>query len=154
MEQYINKLLFKLRIEFVLFLLMIVCVAILGFCDVIPNGIFRAQNAPQTEYIINITVIAVTFISIAAALKLFKLNTEQNIKRYTLDDASNTYHRWSIIRLVLLFVAIALGLVAYFTTFSDSGLFCAAIVLMIVVIFCLPSFQKIKTYIEKSQKEI
>ena len=81
MNQYIEKLLFKLRTEFLIYFVLIVIFAILGFTRVIPNGIFVVQNGANTEYLINVAAIAVSFIAVLSAFKLFRLNTEQNIPR-------------------------------------------------------------------------
>ncbi len=153
MEQYINKLLIKLRVEFAFFFVMTIVVAALGFYGVIPNGICANKENAQSSYLINVVLIAAAFIFSAAALKLFKLNTEQSLKRYTLDDAANAYHKWSLIRLVLLFVVVNGGLIAYFITCDDTGLFVGAIVMLLAVIYCIPSISKIKQYLEKSQQQ-
>ena len=153
MEQYIKKLLLKLRVELAAFFLLIIVVAALGFYRVIPNGIFVVQKDANTQYIINIVVIAVAFVAATAALWLFKLNTEQNIKRYTLEDATKTYHRWSLIRLVLIAIAVITAICAYFITWHDTGLFVAVVLILLTMIFCMPSFQKINEYRENSQKE-
>lgn len=153
MEQYIKKLLFKLRIELALFLVLVMAVAALGVLNVIPNGVFATREYAQTTYIINIVVIACAFLMVFAALKLFRLNTEQSLKRYTLDDAANVYHKWSFVRLALLFIVIVGALTAYFITYDDTGLFCAAIVMLITLIYCVPSFPKIQQYLENSQNQ-
>lgn len=153
MEQYINKLLFKLRIELAFFLLMTIVIAVLGFFGVIPNGGLAEKGNAQTVYVINVSVIIAAFVITAVALKLFKLNTEQNLKRYTLDDAANVYHKWSLIRLALLFVVVNAALIAYFLTFDDTGLFVAAVVMLLAVVFCTPSVSKIKEYLAKSQQQ-
>ena len=153
MEQYIKKLLFKLGAELAAFFLLIIVVAALGVYNVIPNGVFAVQKDANTQYFINIAAIAVAFVATTAALWLFKLNTEQNIKRYTLEDATKTYHRWSLIRLVLIAIAVITGISAFFLTCDDTGLFIAAVLILITMIFCMPSFQKINEYLENSQKE-
>lgn len=153
MEQYINKLLLKLRVELAFFFLMTIVIAALGFYGVIPNGGVAAKDNAQTAYVINVVLIGSAFIITAAALKLFKLNTEQNIKRYTLDDAANVYHKWSLVRLALLFVVVNGGLIAFFVTLDDTGLFIAAVVMLLAAIFCFPSISKIKEYLAKSQQQ-
>lgn len=153
MEQYINKLLLKLRAELAFFFLMTIVVAVLGFYGFIPNGRWAVRDNAQTAYVINVVLIAAAFIITAAAMKLFKLNTEQNIKRYTLDDAADVYHKWSLVRLALMFVVVNAGLIAYFITFDDTGLFVAAVVLLLTAIFCFPSINKIKQYLAKSQQQ-
>ncbi len=153
MEQYINKLLIKLRVELAFFFVMTILVAALGFLGVIPNGMLADKQNAQNAYVVNVALIAGAFIFTAAALKLFKLNTEQSLKRYTLDDAANAYHKWSLIRLALMFVVVNGGLIAYFATCDDTGLFVAAVVMLLVMIFCVPSISKIKQYLEKSQQQ-
>lgn len=153
MNQYIEKLLFKLRTEFLIYFVLIVIFAILGFTKVIPNGIFVVQNGANTEYLINVAAIAVSFIAVLSAFKLFRLNTEQNIKRYTLDDAVALYHKWSLVRIILMFLASAAPLAAHFLTLNDTGIFSAVICILLSFIFCIPAKDKIKNYLEKLQQE-
>ncbi len=153
MEQYITKLVLKLKIELAIFFFLIILVAVLGYLKIIPNGCLVGEGTAKTAYIINIIAVALTLIGSGLAIKLFNLNTNNNLRRYTLDSAISTYHVWSIVRLFILFVAIVFGLIAYFLTFSDIGLFCALMALTLTVIYCIPTKDKIKTYIEKSQQE-
>ena len=139
MEDNIKKLNTKLMWELLGFFLVIVAVASLGATGIIPNGLFVGKEWNQTAYIINIVAVAMMFISLWVALRLFRLNTENNLKRYTLDNALRTYHVWSIIRLVVLLVAVCVCLLAFFLTQENTGLFAAAVLVLMCLIFCVPS---------------
>ena len=118
-----------------------------------PNGGVAAKGNAQTGDVINVVLVGSAFIITAAALKLFKLNTEQNIKRYTLDDAANAYHKWSLARLAPFFLLANGGPIAFFAPLDDPGLFIAAVVMLLAAIFCFPSISKIKEYLAKSQQQ-
>ena len=154
MEKLILRLLKCLRIELAIFFIIVAAIAFLAVSDnLVQKGNLAGKEFIQTRYILDIVTIAVTFIGIWAALKLFRLNTTNSLKRYTLDDAVKTYHAWSIGRVVILLLVIALGMANYILTLSDTGLYAAAIALLITLIFCIPSYQKITAYLQKSQQE-
>ena len=154
MEKLILRLLKCLRIELAIFFIIVAAIAFLAVSDnLVQKGNLAGKEFIQTRYILDIVTIAVTFIGIWAALKLFRLNTTNSLKRYTLDDAVKTYHAWSIGRVVILLLVIALGMANYILTLSDTGLYAAAIALLITLIFCIPSYQKITDYLQKSQQE-
>lgn len=153
MEQYLDKLVRWLRIEMGLFFLLILAVVVLGMTGVIPNGIFVGKVFVKTTYIINVVAIALALVGTAVAVKLFNLNTENNLRRYTLDDACKAYRVWSFVRLTILFIAVAFGLVAYFLTLDNIGLFCALMVIAVTIVYCIPSKEKIKNYLEKAKQD-
>ena len=153
MEQSINKLLLKLRIELSAFFSTIFIFALLGFLKVIPNGCLVGADMANKAYWVNIIAVVLALAGSGLAIKLFSLNTNSNLRRYTLDGAIHTYHVWSVVRLFIFFIAIIFGLLAYFFTFSDIGLFCALMALTLAVVYCIPTKEKITTYLNKSQQE-
>ena len=152
MEKVIGKLMPKLYVELVLFFVIILAVAILGAINIIPNGLYTGKGWVNVAYIINIVAVAVLFIALFLALRLIKLNID---KKQPIDKAVKAYHKWSIIRLSVFLVAIIVALVAYFLTLEDSGLFCAAVLLLMTVIYCIPTKRKLYDYMEslKENKE-
>ena len=153
MEQSINKLLLKLKIEFGVFFIMIILMAFLGLSKIIPNGCLVGDAVAKSAYWVNIIAVLLALLGSGMAIKLFNLNTNNSIRRYTLDDAIESFHLWSVIRLLILLIVIIFGLLAYFLTFSDIGLFCSLIALTLTVIYCIPSKEKIKAYLDKSQQD-
>ena len=139
----------KLYVELAVFFVIVLVVAVLGATDVIPNGLFTGKEWVNTAYVINIVTVAGLFIALFLALRLFRLNTD---KKQPIDIAVKTYHKWSALRLSVFMVAVVVALVAYFLTLEDSGLFCAAILLLIAMIYCIPSKRKLIEYLE-TQKE-
>lgn len=154
MEKLILRLLKYLRIELAIFFLIVAALAFLAVTDnILPKGMLTGKEYVQTRYILDIVTIAVTFVGIWAALKLFRLNTTNSIRRYTLDDAVRTYHAWSIGRLVILILVIAMGVANYILTLTTTGLYAAAIALVLTLVFCIPSYLKITEYLQQSQQE-
>ena len=149
MEKAIDNLLKCLIAELVIFFVIIISVFVLGYVNVIPNGILVGNNFVNTAYIFNIVTVVLFFAAIWFAVRLFVLNTEKNNKRYTLDSALKTYHVWSVIRLLIMIIAIIFAVCTHFFTMEDIGLFCSIVLLLIVIIFCVPSKEKIKSYLEK-----
>ena len=49
--------------------------------------------------------------------------------------------------------AVAFGLVAYFLTLDNIGLFCALMVIAVTIVYCIPSKEKIKNYLEKAKQD-
>ena len=153
MKTIIDRLLKFLIVEFVLFVLLIIALFVLGYFNVIPNGIMAAKECANTAYIFNVATIVLVALAIWTAVRLFVLNTEKNIKRYTLDNAVKTYHVWSVIRLLVMFLAITFAICTHFLTKEDIGLFCSIVLLLMCVIYCIPSRKKITDYLDKVKGE-
>lgn len=145
MEKIINKLMPKLYVELAFFFFIILTVAVLGVTNVIPNGLFTGKDWVNTAYVINVVAVAVLFIALFLALRLLMLKT---VDKHPVEKAVKIYHKWSLLRLSLLLLAIVVALVAYFLTLEDSGLFCAAVLLLITVICCIPSKRKLTEYVD------
>ena len=153
MEKTIDNLLKCLIAELVIFFVIVISVFVLGYVNVIPNGILVGDDFVNTAYIFNTISVVLFFVAIWSDVRLFVLNTEKNIKRYTLDSAVKTYHVWSLIRLLITIVAILFSACTHFFTKEDIGLFCSIVLLLIVIIFCIPTKDKIKSYLEKVKSD-
>jgi len=145
MNKSINRLINILRLELLSFFLLVAIIAILGYSNIIPNGIYASKEYVNISYILNTIVVIISFIAIWSGLKLFKLNTEKNIHRLNFDSALSTFHLWSIFRLIIFFVAISFDLCIYIFTLEDVGLLFTVILILLIMIFCIPS----KNVVEK-----
>ena len=87
--------------------------------------------------------ILLTVINVPLALKLFALVLRKKIDQVPLVEALRLYKRWSLIRLLLLFIPVLAGLTTYYMCMSTTGLLCAAIGLT-ASLFCVPTEQRLK----------
>lgn len=87
--------------------------------------------------------ILLTVINVPLALKLFALVLRKKIDQVPLVAALRLYKRWSLIRLLLLFIPVLAGLTTYYMCMSTTGLLCAAIGLT-ASLFCVPTEQRLK----------
>lgn len=87
--------------------------------------------------------ILLTVINVPLALKLFALVLKKKIDQVPLVEALRLYKRWSLIRLLLLFIPVLAGLITYYMCLSTTGLLCAAIGLT-ASFFCVPTEHRLK----------
>ena len=93
--------------------------------------------------------ILLTCAAVPTALKLFAWILRKKIDKADLLEALHLYEKWSLARLLLLFLPVAAGLLTYYTCMSNTGLLCAAIGLT-ASLFCIPTERRLRTdlYIE------
>ena len=101
-----------------------------------------ADNVRVTFYMETITIL-LTVISVPLALKLFAWILQKRINQVELQEAMQEYRKWSLVRLILLFVPVLAGLATYYFTFSTTGALCAAIALT-ASLFCVPTEESVK----------
>lgn len=152
MNARIKKLLRFLIVEFCSLWLIAIILFVLGETNVIPNGLLVTENYSNTEYCMNVVNVLLVIVCVPLALKLFALNTRFGLRRMNQDEALNSYHTWSLLRLAILLLCIAYGIVAYFLLMDSTGLLCACIA-MVASFFCLPSEDKIMNYLEMRDEE-
>ena len=124
---------------------------ILGEFDVIPNGALAARGQ-QFEFYVDVALILLTIVSVPLALRLFSLNTQRSLRRMDKDEALSSYHRWSLVRLLLLWLCAEAGVLVYFLLMDDKGILCACIAL-VATFFCVPSARKVKQFMNSLNKE-
>ena len=107
-----------------------------------------AHNVSMVYGMETITIL-LTCASVPVALKLFAWVLQKKIDKVDLLEALRLYERWSLIRLLLLFIPVVMGLLTYYTCMSTTGLLCAAIGLT-ASLFCVPTEKRLRTdlYIE------
>lgn len=150
MEKNIQRLLLLLRVEVLAVLTSVLCIFVFGQLDVIPNGLVEPKS--QTEFVLNTIAVCFTLVGIPLALKLFQLNTTKALRRMNLDEALQSYHVWSLVRVSILEIAAVYGLVVYFFTMTTTGLLCALASLAILFV-CWPSREKIDQYLQLNSSE-
>lgn len=101
-----------------------------------------ADNA-SVVYSMETATILLTCLNVPLALKLFSWVLTKKIDQIELIPALKLYKKWSLVRLLFLFVPVFLGLATYYMCMSTTGILCAAIVLT-ASLFCVPSEKNLK----------
>ena len=151
MEKQIDKLLRQLKMEMGIAAIIVVAMFVLGECDIIPNGVVPPKS--RMEFYLTVVVVGMTLVGIPLSLKLFTLNTTRGLRRMNYDEALQSYHGWSIVRLGLLVLTATFGIFVYYITLNTSPVFCVIAALAIASYYCHPSKEKITNYLE-SRTEI
>lgn len=150
MEKQINTLLKQLKTELISVWILQILLFAAGETDILPNGIYAGDA--KMQYALNCTGILLMLIIVPLALRLFNLNTTRGIKWMNLDEAITEYHKWSMIRIVLLIISNFANTAFYYFTLNTANLLCAIIGLA-ALLLCLPSYSKIKNYLELTNKQ-
>lgn len=152
MEKNIRHLLRILIVEYCALWLIAIILFVLGEFNIIPNGLYAADGGSKIEYYLNIINVVLVIVTVPLSLKLFSLNTRKGLRRMNQDEALASYHLWSGIRLGMLFLCIAFGIVTYFLLMNSTGLLCACVAL-IASFLCFPSEDKIREYLSSRDEE-
>lgn len=147
MEKFIDKLLKQLKIEQIAAVVLIALAYVLGYLGVIPDTLIEPKS--QAEFVLNIIVVAATIGGIPLALKLFALNTTKGLCRMNHDEALQSFHNWSMLRLSMIVSAALLGIVVYFITLTPTGLY-SSLAASAMVFYCKPSRTKIVEYLNQA----
>ena len=138
----IKKTLKSLQQAYIFFWLVPIVIVLLRELSEDGNG-HQAGNVPLTYTLETITIL-LTVACVPLALKMFAGKIRQKTDHLPLVAALAQYKRWSIIRLVMLFVPVYAGIATYYLTLSTTGALCAAIGLT-ASLFCVPTEQRLKT---------
>ena len=152
MDKQIKSLIRWLIIEFCLVWIVAILTFILGETNVIPNGAL-ADDSHKAEFYMNMANIALIIVCVPLSLKLFSLNTERSLRRMNKDEALDSYHLWSGIRLGILAICIEFGLASYFLLINSTGALCACIAL-VTTFFCFPSKSKTNSFLSSKEEEV
>ncbi|MCQ2256779.1 MAG: hypothetical protein MJZ41_02155 [Bacteroidaceae bacterium] len=145
MENQIKKLLATLKIEVIIVWVLSAATYLLGAFSVIPTGLIEPKS--QDEYIWNVCFVSVLLIAVPGSMLMFKLNTTKNLRRMNKDEALQSYHIWSAVRLGMIWLAVECGIVTYFVCVGMTGLF-GALIAFIFTFMCWPSRSKIDAYLD------
>ena len=97
----------------------------------------------RASYIFETITILLTAILIPSSLKAFSYILKRQINNQSTVIAIKKYFLWSLVRLLLLFLIIIVGLSCYFLTLSSTGALCALMGIT-ASLFCIPSEEKLK----------
>ena len=150
MEKQISILLKHLKTELISLWILQILLFAAGETNILPNGVYAGDA--QTEYALDCTGVLLMLIVVPLALRLFNLNTTRGIKRMNLDEAITEYHKWSIVRIVLLAISNFANTVFYYFTLNTANLLCIFIGL-VALFMCWPTYNKIKDYLELTNKQ-
>jgi len=129
----------------------IILTYVVGVVGWIPNNFFFA-SMDQVRFYVNVVNILLVIMCVPLSMKLFSLNTQRSLLRMNKDEALQSYHQWSILRLVLLVVCALLGIIAYFMFTDSTGLLCA-VISFVSTLFCIPSSRKVQEFLDTKQEE-
>lgn len=150
MENQIKKLLAALKIEVIAAWLLSIITYLLGVFDVIPAGMIEPKS--QEEYVWNVCFVAVLLVAVPGSMLMFRLNTTKGLRRMNKDEALQSYHIWSAVRLGIIWIAIECGIATYFVCVGMTGLY-GALIAFVATFMCWPSRTKIDSYLENVEKD-
>lgn len=130
----------KLQVQYGLYIIGVVLLAIFHETDVITVGVYAGDAA--TEYALETFSILITIALVPLSLKLFSVKMEKKIQQVQLQKALVLYQKWSTIRLMILALVTYLNILIYYLTLNNIGGLCALIALTASV-FCLPSERRV-----------
>lgn len=149
MEKQIKSLLKRLKTEVLSVWILQILLFVAGETDILPNGLYAGDA--KTQYALNCAGIILMLVVVPLALRLFNLNTTRGIKWMDLDEAMTEYHKWSMIRIVLLIISNFVNTAFYYFTLNTANLLCA-IIGLVALLMCWPTYGKIKDYLELTNK--
>lgn len=150
-EQLIKQLLLKLQISYYAFLALPLIIILAGQLDLMSVGLYTTSETQNDAFVLQVTAVLTTLIIVPLSLKLFTLNTKNNLLRYTLDGVVHSYYIWSLVRLGMLELAVCLDIILYYLTLNNMGLLLSCIVYM-VMIYCYPSKERIEKFLNDSKE--
>ncbi|MBR1720346.1 MAG: hypothetical protein IJ726_08050 [Phocaeicola sp.] len=140
MVEVINRLVKRLKIEFVLVWVLVLLLVVFYETGLLDEGLFVGNV--RMDYILMTIGILLTVTSIPLSLHLFNFNLVKRISKLSTFEALKSYRYWSEVRLSLLLVAALLNMSFYYLTLNTTGLFCSLMALL-ATFFCIPSKKRL-----------
>ena len=150
MNKALDKLVLRLRIEYILFWALTLLMVALYETGCIAEGAFVGNG--QMEYVMQLLSVLITVALIPLSLKIFSVAQKQIVTKKTLTEAMASYLRWSEVRLFLLLSAVIFNVTAYYAILDNTGLFCAAMALL-ASLFCIPEKKHIYQDLELDSED-
>lgn len=150
MEKTIAQLLRCLKIEYIVFWVLVILTLALYELDVLPQGILI--DDAHTSYMLEVLGVLLTVCLIPFSLRLFNLSLVHLVKQRALESALISYRRWSEIRLALLLAPALVNLSVYYWTLETTGLLCSAMV-MLASFFCVPGMKRLRSELNLDNEE-
>lgn len=136
----IKKLVARQRIEYAVFWIVAIGLAIGFELDFLPDGMYAGDV--RMEYFLETVGILLAISLIPLSLKLFSMALVKRIRKYPLLRAIKLYERWSEFRLLMLAVAVLVNLTVYYLTLNNIGGLCALMGLT-ASFFCWPGMKRV-----------
>lgn len=133
-----RKILLRLRIEFIAYILLAALLVCFYEFDVFPKGTLAGNTT--AVYVLECVGIMLTVIFIPLALKSFHLALQRIADREE-KEHRRLYVRWNEIRLAMFVVVVLINISVYYVTSRDTCGYCA-IIGAIASLFCWPPTQK------------
>ncbi len=141
MEEQIQKVIRNLKIQYRLFWAIPVLIIAAGEFELFPVG--ALVDYGRAGYFLETLGIVTVAACVPLSLKLFSWMLVKKIDTMTFPVALKRYAQCSMLRLLILEVAILLNLTAYYTTLHSTGALCALIGLT-ASLFCMPSEKRLR----------
>lgn len=136
----IKKLVLQQRIEYAVFWIVALGMAVCYESGILPDGIYAGDV--RMEYYLETSGILLAMVIIPLSLKLFSLALVKRIRKLPLLRALRSYGRWSEFRLLMLAFVVLANLTVYYLTLNSIGGLCALMGLT-ASFFCWPSMKRV-----------
>lgn len=140
----------KLQIQYAIYLVSAIVLAILHEIDVIAVGAYAGDVT--MEYILETVAILTTIALVPLSLKLFNVVMVKKIQKVDLQKALVLYQKWSTVRLMMLAFVTYLNILIYYLTLNNIGGLCALIGLT-ASFFCLPTEKSVREELQLNDKK-
>ncbi|KAA6320783.1 hypothetical protein EZS27_029488 [termite gut metagenome] len=150
MEAEVKHTLKTLYIQFLLFALIPVMLAVAYETDVLSIGLY-AEDV-RMQYIVETIGILVVIACVPAAFMLFRFVQKREIENVTLPVALKRYVYLCAVRLSLLEIAVVLNLIVSYITLNNLGGFCVLMALTASSL-CLPGKKRLYTELKIQQPD-
>ncbi|MDR0893250.1 MAG: hypothetical protein LBN24_11660 [Mediterranea sp.] len=150
MEEQIKRAVRNLNVVYIFFWVLPAFLLGAGEFELLPVGMW-VENV-RGSYFLETACILLTALLVPLSLKLFSLVLKKKIDCMGVEQALKNYVRWSVIRLVMLEVAIVTGILCYYLTLSSTGNLCMLIGLA-ASFFCLPGEKNLRGELHINKEE-
>ena len=124
-----------------LYICLSICAALLALCfeeNFLPTSFY--DTTPESDYLLSVISLAVTFGGVFGALRLFKFEkVQKELNAIETDIAFAAYRKWNTLRIILIFIPIYYNLIVYYGVgYNTSAMYCMLIAI-IGALFCWPT---------------
>lgn len=119
--------------------------------NLFPGG--ACTGDATTAYVLEVAAILLTLAAVPAALKVNGTFLQRKVaERNTPGEKLRTLLRWSEVQVFLLTVVVLVDISVYYATMESLGLLCAAVGL-VTSLLCLPSKEKLESYLSNPKEK-
>lgn len=139
---------------FVAAMLDAVLVVVLGETNVLPNGIYASGVDLNMEFTLTTSAILLVIASVPLMVWWGNKHLEMRPADSSDEQALKHYYKWSVLRLLVWDFVLVACAVVYYLTMSSTGMLCAAIMLLVMIVYCVPNEEKVALYMGDVTEEI